>query len=82
MPCCILLVEDNKVNQMVAQGVLQQLGVEVDVVNNGREALELLSAQQGNPYLLILMDCLMPEMDGFQATAEIRERQGAVSLAR
>ncbi|ASJ98467.1 ATP-binding protein [Shewanella marisflavi] len=72
----VLVVEDNKVNQMVALGMLHQLGVEADVVNNGREALELLSAKQDNPYLLILMDCLMPEMDGFQATAAIREGQG------
>ena len=67
---------------MVALGMLQQLGVEVDVVNNGREALELLSSKQDNPYLLILMDCLMPEMDGFQATAAVREGLGAVSFAR
>ncbi|CAM4178796.1 ATP-binding protein [Shewanella aquimarina] len=72
----VLLVEDNKVNQLVALGMLQQLGVEADVAANGREALAVLSAQQGNPYQLILMDCLMPEMDGFQATAAIREGQG------
>ncbi|QYJ97628.1 response regulator [Shewanella alkalitolerans] len=72
----VLLVEDNKVNQMVALGMLHQLGVQADVASNGREALALLSALQGNPYQLILMDCLMPEMDGFQATAAIREGQG------
>ncbi|TVP10360.1 ATP-binding protein [Shewanella sp. KCT] len=72
----VLLVEDNKVNQMVALGMLHQLGVEADVAGNGREALALLSAQQGNPYQLILMDCLMPEMDGFQTTAAIREGLG------
>ncbi|MCG9714060.1 ATP-binding protein [Shewanella insulae] len=72
----VLVVEDNKVNQMVALGMLQQLGVEADVAGNGREALEVLSAQQGNPYQLILMDCLMPEMDGFHATAAIREGVG------
>ncbi|MBT1446188.1 response regulator [Shewanella sp. JM162201] len=66
----LLLVEDNKVNQLVALGMLKNLGLEtVDVANNGLEGLATL--QQAD-YDLILMDCLMPEMDGYQATTAIR----------
>jgi len=66
----ILLVEDNRVNQMVAMGVLKQLGLTAIVANNGKEAIELLS--QPHEFSLILMDCLMPEMDGYEATKAIR----------
>jgi two-component system sensor histidine kinase/response regulator len=68
----ILLVEDNLINQQVALGILQIQGYSVTVVNNGREALDAY-AQGG--FDLILMDCHMPEMDGFEATREIRERE-------
>jgi signal transduction histidine kinase/DNA-binding response OmpR family regulator/HPt (histidine-containing phosphotransfer) domain-containing protein len=68
----ILLVEDNVVNQMVALGMLQIHGYEVTVAANGREAVDL-HAQAA--FDLILMDCHMPEMDGFAATKEIRQRE-------
>ncbi len=69
----ILLVEDNRVNQMVAKGVLQKLGLSCDVANNGQEALELLTASSdAEPYSLVLMDCQMPIMDGYQASQAIR----------
>ena len=68
----ILVVEDNSLNQMVAEGVLDRLGYEVLSVENGQVALEVLSEQS---FSAVLMDCHMPTMDGFAATVEIRLRE-------
>jgi PAS domain S-box-containing protein len=70
----ILLVEDNLINQQVALGILQIQGYNVTVVNNGKEALDAHAAAD---FDLILMDCHMPEVDGFEATREIRGRERA-----
>ncbi|NOT85765.1 MAG: EAL domain-containing protein [Methylococcaceae bacterium] len=71
----ILLAEDNLINQEVGQGILQAIGCNPLVVNNGLEAVD---AFINEAFDLILMDCHMPEMDGFQAAATIREREQAL----
>jgi PAS domain S-box-containing protein len=75
----VLLVEDNVINQQVALGILQISGYSVTVVNNGREALE---AHAEGGFDLILMDCHMPEMDGYEATRAIRQREAAANGKR
>ena len=67
--CRILVVEDNLINQRVIVGMLKKCGHIADIAENGLLAIE---AYKNNAYDLILMDCEMPEMDGFQATREIR----------
>lgn len=72
----ILLVEDNLINQQVAQGYLEGIGITCDVAENGEEALKHI---QSKDYDLILMDCLMPVMDGYKATQAIRASKGKKS---
>ena len=69
----ILLAEDNRVNQMVTKKIFKKLGLELDIAENGKIAVE---KQQRNNYDIILMDLLMPEMDGMEATKVIRELSG------
>jgi PAS domain S-box-containing protein len=69
----LLLVEDNAINQMVAISMLEDFGLSADVSSNGLEAITALQqADEAAPYALILMDCQMPIMDGYQATHNIR----------
>ena len=69
----ILLVEDNKINQIVATKMLSELSLEADIAQNGLDALNILKqCDVHNPYTLILMDCQMPELDGYQTTELIR----------
>lgn len=68
----VLVVEDNVTNQLVASGNLRKLGLQHVIVENGWEALQIL---QESPFDLVLMDCQMPEMDGYQATKLIRENE-------
>ena len=71
--CRILLVEDNRINQIVASEVIKGFGLHVDIAANGLEAItSLREAIYEKPYCLVLMDCQMSEMDGYDATRAIR----------
>jgi len=69
----VLLVEDNEINQLVAVKMLEKHGFRVDVAANGRIALEMCRSRR---YQAVFMDCHMPELDGYETTAEIRRLEG------
>lgn len=77
LPLRVLVCEDNFISQKVAVRLLQQLGYQPDVAGNGREAVARLGAQ---PYDLVFMDLLMPELSGLEATREIRQRRKDAAL--
>jgi two-component system sensor histidine kinase/response regulator len=70
----VLLAEDNKLNQIVAAGTLQKLGYDITIVDGGVDAV---AACRSMTFDAILMDVMMPDMDGYQATAEIRALETA-----
>jgi two-component system sensor histidine kinase/response regulator len=72
----ILAVDDNPVNLQVVTHMLTRLGASVDTAENGRQAIDMFCAK---PYALILMDCQMPELDGYQAATEIRNLEQAMA---
>ncbi len=73
----ILVAEDNEVNQKVAVGMLKKYGCSVSLANNGKQAVEMFLDRSPD---LILMDCQMPEMDGYQATGKIREYEKQLNI--
>jgi CheY-like chemotaxis protein len=74
----ILVVEDNKVNQVVMVSMLKQMGYDLELADDGKQAVQLLS--QGKSFDLILMDCQMPVMNGYEATMAIRALGGKFEL--
>jgi CheY-like chemotaxis protein len=73
----VLLAEDNKINQVVAAGALKKLGYDVDIVDDGAEAIR---ACLDHPYDAVLMDVMMPLVDGYQATRQIRANEDLCGL--
>jgi len=73
----VLLAEDNKINQVVAVGTLKKLGYVVDIVEDGGQAVAACAAEE---YDAVLMDVMMPGVDGYQATGMIREHERANGL--
>ena len=80
VPANVLLVEDNTVNQMVEMGILKKIGCHPTLAKNGAEAVEIITS--GQTFDLVLMDCMIPIMDGYEATSRIRLYEKSHSEAR
>ena len=68
----VLLVEDNELNREIATAIMEEIGLDVDVAEDGTDAVNIMSSERGSNYDLIFMDIQMPKMDGYTATREIR----------
>ena len=77
----MLVAEDNAVNQLVIKSMLKKIGVDAEVVIDGKEALTRYGENPGN-YDVVLMDCMMPEMDGYEATQAIRQFEQEENIPR
>ncbi|MCZ6799283.1 MAG: response regulator, partial [Nitrospirae bacterium] len=75
----VLVVEDNPINQRLALRMLEKLGCRVDIVGNGKEAIDSVTQTS---YQVVFMDCMMPEMDGLEATRHIREAESGKRLSK
>jgi len=75
----VLVVDDERLSRLVTEGMLEKLGFRVETVNDGRAAVD---AEAEASFVAIIMDCQMPSMDGFQATAAIRRREAESKGAR
>ena len=73
----VLVVEDNQTNQLLVKSMLKKVGITCQMANNGQEAVDSISSQH---FDLVFMDCQMPIMDGYTATAAIRQDLGLVDL--
>lgn len=79
MPLQVLLAEDTEMNRMLVRILLTRMGFEVDEVENGQQAVEALARKR---YDLVLMDCMMPVMDGYEATRILRAREAEAGQER
>ena len=68
----VLLAEDNEMNQMIAKAILTEFGLEIEIANNGEEAVKMMEEAPAGTYSIILMDIQMPVMDGYEAARLVR----------
>ncbi len=76
----ILLVEDNIINQKIAEKMLSRIGIEIDIAKNGAEAVEMITGEDAKLYHLVFMDVQMPVLNGLDATIQLREKQVEIPI--